>query len=191
MNKTNIQQLLDTNKSLKLIAEELNTSQTNLRYWIKKYELVRNKYTHCVFCNTKSSTKFCSSKCKGNFYYYQNKEERNLQSKINSKDKRKSFKILAIEYGGGKCKHCNYKNNYSVLSFHHTDTEQKDFNLRGIKSSKLTSKHIEELDKCILLCHNCHYKVHSLWNDLKPKGKQAIKGAKVRRQLIEYKGRML
>lgn len=37
-----IQQQLNSDKSLKTIAEELNTSQTNLRYWIKKYNLVRN-----------------------------------------------------------------------------------------------------------------------------------------------------
>ena len=41
MDKFEIQTQLNTNKSLKTISEELNTSQTNLSYWIKKFELKR------------------------------------------------------------------------------------------------------------------------------------------------------
>lgn len=45
MNKNTIQQQLNSDKSLKMIAEELDTSQTNLRYWIKKYSLTRSTNT--------------------------------------------------------------------------------------------------------------------------------------------------
>ena len=194
MNKEQIQIHLNTNKSLKVIAEELEVSQTNLRYWIKKYELIRTNpfklnSTNCNHCGAESSKSFCSSKCKSLFYYYKNKEVVDEKSKIYSKNKRENFKLLAISYGGNKCKHCNYNKNYSALSFHHTDPTQKDFPLAGIRSNVLKEEHKIELDKCILVCHNCHFKIHAAWNNLIDKGKQSIKGSKVRRQLIEYKGR--
>lgn len=188
-----IQPYLDTDKSLRLIAEELKTSQSNLRYWIKKHGLIRNKSKlvstkYCLQCNVECEKTFCSTKCRSIHYYYRNQEKLNDRSKTLGKNKREIFKLLAIEYGGNKCQHCQYNKNYSALSFHHTDPTQKDFSFGGIRSNVLTEVHKQELDKCILLCHNCHFKVHSAWNNLIPKGKQAIKGAKVRRSLIDYKG---
>lgn len=195
MDKFEIQTQLNTNKSLKTISEELNTSQTNLRYWIKKFELKRpsdsteesNKL--CLHCKKECSKMYCSTKCKSLFGYYKNKDKRDEQAKIMSKTKRESFKLQALKYGGNCCKSCGYNKNYSALVFHHMDPSEKDFSFGGIKSNTLKEEHKKELDKCILLCHNCHMKVHNSIRELenKVKNKQAIKGALVRRKLIDIK----
>ena len=71
-------------------------------------------------------------------------------------------KIKYIEYMGGKCKHCGIElteNNYSIFDFHHKDPTSKEFvwtKLRLLKEEKI----IEELNKCQLLCANCHRLVH-------------------------------
>ena len=64
---------------------------------------------------------------------------------------------FAIEYKGGKCEHCGYNKCRSALEFHHKDPTQKDpQGLRAIKKERL----IAEVDKCILLCANCHREEH-------------------------------
>ena len=39
MNYKELKELVDKNYSTRRIAEELNYSQTNVRHWLKKYEL--------------------------------------------------------------------------------------------------------------------------------------------------------
>ena len=74
--------------------------------------------------------------------------------------RRRKIRQMAIEYGGGKCAICGYKKSIWALVFHHRDPSQKDFGLsvRGITRS--WEKTRAELDKCILLCANCHSEVH-------------------------------
>ena len=49
----------------------------------------------------------------------------------------------------------------AVLTFHHVDPKLKSFSL---DLNNIAQKHwhkvIEELDKCDLLCHNCHHELH-------------------------------
>lgn len=64
-------------------------------------------------------------------------------------------KIKSIEYKGGKCIDCSYQGNPAVYDFHHLDTREKDKKpnvLMGCTWEKIK----KELDKCVLLCANCH-----------------------------------
>jgi hypothetical protein len=71
-------------------------------------------------------------------------------------------KIDAIVYKGSKCTDCeiNYPEQpYVIFDFHHREPSIKDFDwsklrLRAIEDIKI------ELDKCDLLCSNCHRKRH-------------------------------
>lgn len=67
------------------------------------------------------------------------------------------LKKKMIQYKGGKCVRCGYNKHYGSLDFHHRDETEKEFSLgnaQGFSSS------LEELDKCDLLCSNCHREVH-------------------------------
>lgn len=74
--------------------------------------------------------------------------------------RRKKIREMAVEYKGGSCTICGYKKCARALSFHHLDPNKKDFGLsyKGITRSWEKTK--RELDKCILLCMNCHMEVH-------------------------------
>jgi hypothetical protein len=65
----------------------------------------------------------------------------------------------AIEYKGGCCVVCGYNRCVRALEFHHVDPSKKSFGLseRGLCHS--WDRIQEELDKCILLCANCHREV--------------------------------
>lgn len=75
-------------------------------------------------------------------------------------DRRRKLKEMAIVYGGGKCQICGYKKSKSALSFHHKDPSQKDFGLSVRGLTRSWEKVKRELDKCILVCANCHMELH-------------------------------
>ena len=75
--------------------------------------------------------------------------------------RRKKIRKMAIEYKGRKCQICGYDRCEEAMEFHHLDPSGKDFGIsekgytRGWKRVKM------ELDKCIMLCANCHREVHA------------------------------
>ena len=69
-------------------------------------------------------------------------------------------KLKAVEYLGGQCIICGYNTCYDALDFHHKDPSKKDFTISKGKDKSWDSI-IEELDKCVLLCSNCHRELHS------------------------------
>lgn len=73
-------------------------------------------------------------------------------------DWRKRTKIKLVEYKGGSCQNCNYNKSIGALEFHHLVPNEKDFSI----SSKSYSfeKLKKEVDKCILVCSNCHIEIH-------------------------------
>ncbi len=73
---------------------------------------------------------------------------------------RHNKKLKAIEYLGGKCKICGYNRCKEALHFHHKDPSKKHFGISS-KSSWGFEKIKPELDKCILVCGNCHSEIHA------------------------------
>lgn len=71
---------------------------------------------------------------------------------------RKALQKKAVEYLGNKCILCGYDKCLSALDFHHPDPQGKIFSI----SKAMTSwkRILPELNKCILLCANCHREVH-------------------------------
>lgn len=76
------------------------------------------------------------------------------------KKRRKKLRLMSIDYLGGKCSKCGYNDCIDALETHHVDPNEKDFSLsmRGLTRSWKKIK--KELDKCILVCANCHREIH-------------------------------
>lgn len=73
---------------------------------------------------------------------------------------RSGFKKKCVEYLSGKCMICGYNKCLAALHFHHRDPKIKDFEI-GAAHCRAWDKIKEELDKCDLLCANCHFEVHN------------------------------
>jgi len=73
---------------------------------------------------------------------------------------RRNNKQKAVDYKGGKCKTCGYNKCIDALVFHHVDPNKKDFGISANGTTRAWNKVKEELDKCILLCANCHTELH-------------------------------
>ncbi len=66
------------------------------------------------------------------------------------------------ETSDGKCQLCDEVFPTDVIDFHHIDPSTKEFGIGGHKWSKLypSGELLTELDKCAILCKNCHALEH-------------------------------
>jgi hypothetical protein len=88
-------------------------------------------------------------------------EQRRANNVRNVSVRRKRLRIQSIEYKGGKCQLCGYNRCNAALEFHHLDRGKKAFGLsmRGITRSWESIR--REIEKCILVCANCHREVEA------------------------------
>ena len=101
--------------------------------------------------------------CKNTFKDYQEKRRTRCGS-CNTRIRRYRTKAAAIKYLGGECKKCGWKGNQAVFQFHHINFKKKDFSI-GDVANKSWNIIKTELEKCILLCANCHSIIHSTKDD--------------------------
>lgn len=69
-------------------------------------------------------------------------------------------KLDAIKYKGGKCERCEYDKCPDALEFHHLNPNEKEAAWNEMRKWSW-EKVLTELDKCSILCSNCHREVHS------------------------------
>lgn len=130
-----------------------------------------NKRKHCLKCVpagmsygslfSLNGKEFICKKCGKPFIY---RAGRHTNSKVclyccrrKYRDRNNAF-IDSIKKSG--CIICGYKQCSDALVFHHRDLNEKDFSI-----SKGASKSLEsvkaEINKCIVICSNCHAEVHA------------------------------
>lgn len=141
---------------MRAINKKTGKSITSIRHWLKKYGL-----------KTYNSTKIANKNCR--VCGKKTNDGRMLCALCSAKINRLRQRVALIKYKGGKCIKCGYSDNISVLEFHHTGVEHKDFTMSaGVKSWYKMKK---EADKCDLYCSNCHRLEHSdseYWSGLMP-----------------------
>ena len=87
-----------------------------------------------------------------------------LCSPCQSKEKQSRHakrKLEAIEYLGGKCADCGGVVHPQAYDFHHVDPSNKKGKVTQMLRQNSWKTIVEELDKCVLLCANCHRVRHA------------------------------
>ncbi|KKS77077.1 MAG: hypothetical protein UV64_C0004G0008 [Parcubacteria group bacterium GW2011_GWC1_43_11b] len=97
--------------------------------------------------------------CNKEFKYY-HKKGRARCGVCNTKIRRYRAKAAAVKFLGGKCQYCGWKGDQAAFEFHHLKPQEKDFIIGNVANKKWEFIK-KELQKCILLCSNCHATVHS------------------------------
>lgn len=111
-------------------------------FFKKNYGRKEGSYSNCCLVCLKAE-------------YKKYRQEKKLEYNKKAKDRRHARKQRAVEYLGTVCNHCNQTYHHSAFDFHHLDSKQKEKD-PGLMMSYSDEKLFEELDKCILLCANCH-----------------------------------
>ena len=87
--------------------------------------------------------------------------ERSSWCKFCEKDFVRKTKEKVMKYFGRKCSKCGVSDLPSYCyDVHHINPEEKEFNISGIMTWTDFEKLKNELDKCILVCANCHRIIH-------------------------------
>ena len=76
-------------------------------------------------------------------------------SAADSLERQIAFKNRAMLYKGGKCIRCGFTGPAVCFDFHHRDRSGKEACLNIIGKRKW-DRAVKELDKCDLVCSNCH-----------------------------------
>jgi hypothetical protein len=75
--------------------------------------------------------------------------------------RRKKVREMAIAIKGGPCDRCGYDRCLEALEFHHEEKGLKDFGISARGYTRSWEKIKQELEKCTLLCANCHREIHA------------------------------
>lgn len=117
----------------------------------------------CKSCRTPvpASRAYCGRPCelegiRARSRTHDEKRRQGIQSVVTW---RQRIKQQAVAYKGGHCQVCGYDRCIQALQFHHLDATQKDFSVSG--KTMAWERIREEIDKCVLLCANCHAELHA------------------------------
>jgi predicted transcriptional regulator len=142
------------NLGLKINTGSFKTKKLDKYEVLKKYlELKSLKKTGTFFGVDKSTIrKYIDDE---NIFVKREKTITDSKAVINW---RKRVKSKLVEYKGGCCEKCGYNKSEQALQFHHMNPNEKDFNISGRSYSLERMK--KEVDKCIMVCANCHIEIH-------------------------------
>lgn len=177
-NEENIIKLRKNGLSINNIAKELNLSKGTVSRWCKLNGIndigldVSKKLTYIeieqlkefYLNNTQKETAIKFGVSTSTVKKYSNLKRIKDVNKIkknreeNKLNRRIKIKIKAIEYKGGECQICGYNKCRWALDFHHTSSD-KEFNISSFYN-RSWEKIVIELDKCMLVCSNCHREIH-------------------------------
>jgi 5-methylcytosine-specific restriction endonuclease McrA len=75
--------------------------------------------------------------------------------------RRAKIRQMAREHMGGKCIKCGYSKCPDVLEFHHKNPSEKNFSISRSGHCRSWERVKAEIEKCDLLCANCHRELHA------------------------------
>ena len=83
--------------------------------------------------------------------------------------RRLARKVALMDAMGGKCIKCGF-DQVGALQFHHRDPQEKRFAICDALNSGYKMKYsweeiLKEVEKCDLICANCHHLEHSQWSE--------------------------
>lgn len=137
------------NSFFKLTFHHIDSNEKDFEYSDNKkmrFSKLKNEIEKCEL--------LCQN-CHREFHFYEK-----------NGDKRRNDKIIYLEYAGSKCVKCGYNKCPGVLSFHHRDPNLKEFWMGSLSErinsiQELDDRIKNEIDKCDILCANCHSMEHS------------------------------
>lgn len=113
---------------------------------------MRCKKCNNNFKSTYRGQKYCGKNgCKKKNRYY----SRGYNKK--KEEAKKFYHEWKLEKG---CCRCGYNVCPTALVFHHPKEKDKNISINYIKFFNRDDELISDLDKCILLCSNCHREIH-------------------------------
>lgn len=113
------------------------------------YQGLLKRYLHCIDCYRVNKARMSKDK-------YDGDRQKRLDTE---KLRRTTNKQKAVDLLGGECSRCKLKFPLCVYDFHHLNPEEKDRNVNSLMV-RTWARLEAEINKCVLLCSNCHRITH-------------------------------
>jgi hypothetical protein len=93
-------------------------------------------------------------------YYHEHK----VEAAARSFAFRQANRTIARTIKEAGCIRCG-ESEYVALDFHHIDPNIKESNVSKLLAGASTKRMLKEIEKCVVICANCHRKLHAgLWS---------------------------
>ena len=167
-NKDLILECINKNLSKTKIAELIGCNRKTFQKCLDYLGIKYNYYAYYSTKNSDEKTCTCCNQVKSlEDFYYSNgkyspycKECTRQKEQERYRNKKEQLDKWKISHGG--CKKCGNTKPY-LLDMHHLNPEEKDFTISdAIRLNFTSEKFQQEMDKCIILCANCHREFHYL-----------------------------
>ena len=168
MKKKELEAFISKGCSIREIALEMVVSPTTVRYWLEKHSLKtkpkikKQKYKELTAQGLRYCTA-CELTLKIEMFYLRSNGKPMSWCKSCANEasllRQQELKQQAVAYKGGSCEDCGYNRCLAALEFHHLDPAEKDPSWASMKMWSF-DRVKPELDKCALLCANCHRERH-------------------------------
>jgi transposase len=163
--------LVDAELSIAQIAERLGRSKGTIRHWLKTHDLKtyaqqgrlsEHSTRMAKAAGLATVTRHCHRHGLTDFWlegrgYYRCKRCR--MERVSRR--RRAMKVTLVAEAGGSCSLCGYDRCTAALHFHHVDPTTKRFHLSMQGVTRSLARARAEMEKCVLLCANCHAEVEA------------------------------
>ncbi|MEX2253369.1 MAG: helix-turn-helix domain-containing protein [Thermoleophilaceae bacterium] len=159
-----LEQLADSQLTLREIAEELEVSVRTVCYWLQRHGIertaTRERRQRRAGTLPAEAIRRCGRHGEVTFVldsrgYYRCPHCR--QDRVVAW--RQRTKARLVNSAGGECAVCGYSRCARALHFHHLDPSLKEFGLAAKGGCRSFERLTAEAEKCVLLCSNCHAEV--------------------------------
>jgi transposase len=154
--------------SIRAMAERLNLSYATVRHWLTKFEIAtpRTRRLAETAVARASDAALVEATCdQHGLVMFGRRAEggyRCLRCRAEAVVvRRRRVKLALVEGAGGACAVCGYDRSAVALQFHHVDPSAKEFGIADRGVARSISRARAEVDKCVLLCANCHAEVEA------------------------------
>jgi transposase len=164
LSRDELEPLVAAGQSTRQIAAALGRSQATIRHWLREYGM-RTRQAERRHAGASGEKRFVSECSRHGMSEFQRRSGGGYRCLKCRSDavvrRRRRVKQMLVEEAGGKCHACGYDRCVRALHFHHLNPAEKSFglSLRGVTRSIAQARN--EVEKCVLLCSNCHAEVEA------------------------------
>jgi transposase len=173
IDRESLSELVQRGLTLSEIGAEFGRSITTVRYWIRRYGLRsprnvrRAELERAVAEGRRTLMKECGKHGWTTFVLENSGRTRCRRCRMEAVSEwRRRTKAKLVAEAGGCCVLCGYDRHQAALHFHHLDPTKKEFHLADTGVTRSIERLRREVEKCVLLCGNCHAEVEAGYKTL-------------------------
>jgi transposase-like protein len=158
-----LQSLVERGMSVRQIAATADRSPATVRHWLRTYGMKTRPARYSLRDEPKPSSLLRECSVHGWVVHARiGAAGRYRCSRCNGEAvsaRRRRIKEILVAEAGGRCEVCGYSRYIGALQFHHLDPDEKSFSLSERGLARSLDRARAEVEKCALLCANCHAEV--------------------------------